>query len=482
MKEMFKGYIHYNSEEYNRIWNDSIIVVDTNILLNLFRYSKSTRNEILKIFKDLESRLWIPYQVGLEFFNNKDKVIAGLADDYDKLINSINKEKSNTFNEISSFKESRLNSKDKLLKQLESNHQKLVEIITKEKDEKVKSIKSDKVEDKIINLFDDKIGDCLSEEEMEKVLLEGQRRFNEKVPPGYKDSQKESNGDYIIFYDFMKKAQAEHKDIIFVTDDVKEDWFEIIRGRKNGRKELLDEFYKTTKQLLLIFTAEDFIKYYNKKNNVELDNKIIEEIELHHIINYDVNELSYLKKIQFLNQIKEALNINILSYEEAENYYQQLSEFIKNDIPIYYQDKVLKYQAFIKEDLKNEERNSFIADAFQLINLLIELINVKPSNQEIDNLIYQHKEIIKKIRTAQSKKTILTIHKKLEYLKSNYLKLFNNSYENCDFYKVHKLLDNLLNSQKNRNLLEEKIIKELNKNLKVLNNVNNDYFGIWEVL
>ena len=42
MIEMFKGYLDYSDEEYKNIWENSIIVVDSNILLNFYRYSEKT--------------------------------------------------------------------------------------------------------------------------------------------------------------------------------------------------------------------------------------------------------------------------------------------------------------------------------------------------------------------------------------------------------------------------------------------------------
>ena len=63
----------------------------------------------------------------------------------------------------------------------------------------------------------------------------------------------------------MKESKARKKDVIFITDDVKEDWFNIINGEKHGgRNELLNEFYKETNQLLIIYTSDGFMEAYNK--------------------------------------------------------------------------------------------------------------------------------------------------------------------------------------------------------------------------
>lgn len=89
MTRMFKGYTNYTIEEYKNVWENGLIVVDTNVLLNLYRYSDDTRKKMLDIFGQLKKRLWIPYQVGYEFYKNKDNVIAEACKEYDDLLKKL---------------------------------------------------------------------------------------------------------------------------------------------------------------------------------------------------------------------------------------------------------------------------------------------------------------------------------------------------------------------------------------------------------
>lgn len=75
MREMFKGYVDYQEQEYKFIWENALIVFDTNILLNFYRYSKETRKTMFEILDNLKKRLWIPYQVAHEFYKNRVNVI-----------------------------------------------------------------------------------------------------------------------------------------------------------------------------------------------------------------------------------------------------------------------------------------------------------------------------------------------------------------------------------------------------------------------
>ena len=84
-----------------------------------------------------------------------------------------------------------------------------------------------------------------------EICREGERRYNKLIPPGYKDNKKDGPfkyGDLISWVETYKYAQLNKKNVIFVTDDVKEDWWE-----RNGkreilfRKELIKEFRRKTK-------------------------------------------------------------------------------------------------------------------------------------------------------------------------------------------------------------------------------------------
>ena len=50
MREAIKEYIEYSSKEKNDLWNTATFVFDTNVFLNLYRYSNKTRNQLLESF------------------------------------------------------------------------------------------------------------------------------------------------------------------------------------------------------------------------------------------------------------------------------------------------------------------------------------------------------------------------------------------------------------------------------------------------
>lgn len=281
MIEMFKGYIDYSNNEYKDIWQNAMIVVDSNILLNFYRYSEDTRNKIFEILEKLKTRLWIPYQVGKEFFDNKNKVMVNSYNEYDNLMSSLVKKLQEAKDETNKRKNNQLKCKKDINEILDKSIEEIGKLLNDEKVNKKPKFSNDDIEKKIIKLFNNAIGEKISGSEYEKMKNEGLRRFKELIPPGYKDNAKEENGDYYIFYSIIKKTKEVNKDVIFITDDVKEDWFNEINGEKHGgRYELLNEFYKETGRLLIMYTSDGFAEAYNKNLDKDFaDENTIKELK-----------------------------------------------------------------------------------------------------------------------------------------------------------------------------------------------------------
>jgi hypothetical protein len=93
MKEKFKGYYKPTQDEFAKLWNKCIFIFDTNILLNIYRYSESTRVLFLDILTKLKDRIWLPYQVAQEFHERRLEVIKEQQDAYDDIIDILQNNK-----------------------------------------------------------------------------------------------------------------------------------------------------------------------------------------------------------------------------------------------------------------------------------------------------------------------------------------------------------------------------------------------------
>ena len=74
MKTKFFEQYSLTDEKIKEIWENGFVVFDTNILLNLYRYNKQTCDDILNYMQTFGDQLWMPYQVGWEYNNNRMEV------------------------------------------------------------------------------------------------------------------------------------------------------------------------------------------------------------------------------------------------------------------------------------------------------------------------------------------------------------------------------------------------------------------------
>lgn len=132
--------------------------------------------------------------------------------------------------------------------------------------------------------------DGFTKEEIAKLEKEADERYAKKVPPGYKDNKKDSNkyGDFIIWKETLRFAKEKSCSIIFVTRDLKEDWFQVLHGMTCGPcQKLLEEFKQYSPEgNFHIYTLDQFISFANEENKVLDKNDIseVKEIVATHVI------------------------------------------------------------------------------------------------------------------------------------------------------------------------------------------------------
>lgn len=85
MRDTIKEYIELSDKEKNDLWNTATFVFDTNVFLNLYRYSNKTRNQLIESFEWLKTRIWMPYQVASEFCKDRYSVIDEANKRFDNL-------------------------------------------------------------------------------------------------------------------------------------------------------------------------------------------------------------------------------------------------------------------------------------------------------------------------------------------------------------------------------------------------------------
>ena len=267
MKNTFKQYHQFTEKEFKKLWENCLFVFDTNTLLNMYRYSRKTVEAYFEVLEKIKAKkqLWTPYQIGYEFYENRIDVISEYESSYDSILSILEKAKKEM---EESYKNHPFLDLCDIKKKMEKGLDGVEKEIKKAKEDHPKWMEQDDVLDKINSLFEDSIGIDYDEKELIEIKKEGKERYEQKVPPGYKDDKKPEDkkyGDLILWYQIIDKAKKSKKPIILISGDVKEDWW----LEKNDKRimplpQLKKEIFEKAEVDFHIYTADRFLEYYDE--------------------------------------------------------------------------------------------------------------------------------------------------------------------------------------------------------------------------
>ncbi len=266
MKAQFKKYHIKTETELQDLLksHDTLFVFDTCVLLDFFRCTEHTREELKNILEGCAERLYMPYQIGKEFYKNRHNIIP----DIDEQIKQLKNKLKGTSNEIKSRFAKGTYFLASLSDKVEHSIERIINNMSVKQKDFHKTIKEEELCEFFESIFDGRVG------KKQPITQSEINNYNTRVangtPPGEKDSENKSKpyGDYIIWLDILNKAETEHKNIVFITSETKSDWF---YKSKAGdiiapRAELLEEFFDKTKQDIHIYNIAKFVEDWHKLN------------------------------------------------------------------------------------------------------------------------------------------------------------------------------------------------------------------------
>lgn len=418
MKENFKEFYELSEQELSEVWanKETIFIFDTNILLNLYQYSEETQNEFFKILNRVKDRIWIPFHVALEYQRRRLDIIRNEKAVFKKIDDKLNNIKGTVGNNFSEFN---LKARNPDLFSIEEKFKEdicsLVDVFKAEVERVGKSqpcVRShDEIRVKLDDLLEGKVGDEPNSDWVEQVTKDGVTRYENEVPPGYKDVAKDRDnskssfthndikyerkfGDLIIWKQILEHLKSVNriKNVIFITDDSKEDWWEILdsNGKKNigARPELKSEIYRETEiDSFKMYHTNDFLTAAKKYCGIAINAKAIEETE--GLFN-DLKLKNYMKE-QLINlQQRHSENLsNKASLEERlANQDVHNSNFSRGEL-YRLQDMSSEFaerKESLREQLMSLQKKCFKADKEK------ELLRNELANQSVHNSNFSHEE------------------------------------------------------------------------------------------
>lgn len=284
----------------NDLVKNATIVFDTSSIGQLYEMTEIYKQQLVGIIDHFKDRMWLPAQVKSEYLKNRIKFLfnpinvqykfpAFMSQDIISGVESfISKHKDNPYfhpylddGEIDKL----ISEKEKMKVACQSIKDIVKKQYIKRKDE-LRRVENDDKKDIIFKTFSTiKEGKAFSFKELLDIVKEGEIRYRHSIPPGYMDSDKKTKkgvhifGDLVIWKEILSYSKKHNNSILFVCDDVKEDWYET--NNKNDedlmpRKELLQEFNEYTQQDVWIVPLSKFIKllesYFKDETRLSLYN------------------------------------------------------------------------------------------------------------------------------------------------------------------------------------------------------------------
>ena len=362
MKEQFFEFDYSLDEsELKQIWQSSetIFVIDTNVFLNLYSYQETTRNTIFDIMEKLKERLWSPHQIMLEYNKNRNEIIYKSRKNFESIANHLTNYINShncTSNELKTFdtdygkiypelrdlfsnfeKESSQYSRD-FIEQLTEKSKVVSNKIEELRQQTINLKGKDTIRERLASFYsDDKIGHPYTKEQIDKIYEEGQTRYDLLIPPGYKDADKteiyfhrgifyqSKFGDLLLYKQILQHCKDSNvTNVIFITEDNKEDWKEKIPHEKQSyygiRREIRAEaFEEALIKNFITFNVKEFIE---SSNQDKLEESLVDDLDSVHqlYLNYS-NINSYKNRTEDVllgdyNNKKNEILKQIKSYED----------------------------------------------------------------------------------------------------------------------------------------------------------------------
>ncbi|MBC2158728.1 hypothetical protein HCB21_03025 [Listeria booriae] len=394
MKNEFKEF--YTSKiELSNPDKSTLIVLDTNVLLNIYRISKGTRKEFLDILEGLKDNLFIPYQIGLEYHLDRQSVISEFKTVKDDLFKELDARTKTFLNGM----EHDINHVAIRSTDYTNKRKQVVKSIKKKVDSVLKSFKEKELNelfdlfdaetdesDRLSEILNGKVGPSYKHDEIEKIQKEGEKRYANEIPPGYADKKKKEGkltcyneliiqkeyGDLISWFQIIDRAKDKAiKAVVFVTDDsTKGDWY---YEQKGARAELKKELLVKSNSELIIMGSNSFIKQASSQQQSNLM-----DFEFAGIGN-NSKEIEAFTELNFKNILSEVISNRASDLEKEKAKNKLLATLLENQEHInemllsidYNKDFLDKASYEHLDELKYELLNiqSLLKSRFELIEI-----------------------------------------------------------------------------------------------------------------
>ncbi|MFI9160010.1 PIN-like domain-containing protein [Kitasatospora aureofaciens] len=289
-----------------------LVVLDTNILLSLYEYTESAREDVFTALEAVSDRLWMPHQVGLEFvrgrrstLESRKAALTSAAKEVNhhlmQAVGSVIAARNTVIKQLAKYgaaldagEELALLISDSSVSDLLQENRALLK-------KHLDGLKSqhglpadlaeahDPVLLRVARMYGDRIGAQPDDSVLRARLEEAIGfRFPNEIPPGYRDLGKDTPvkaaGDFLLWEEVVEHAKGlpAGSRILFVSNDTKEDWYETRKGSGGTQRpwpRLFEELRTRAGAELRMETPSLFYAGIKQFLHTDLDATTYEEIK-----------------------------------------------------------------------------------------------------------------------------------------------------------------------------------------------------------
>ena len=396
-----------NIEKFQEIRSSGhLIILDTNVLLELYRQPAYISLDVISALKRILNNIYIPRQVYDEYLKNYHKICGDEKKKYKKvteeLSDSLKKLQNDIAKKIGEYRKHNYTDISKLQNDLNEKIKDIQNIITsfekghhEEIQLNIDFLENDKVKEFVDLLHNQgNIGKKIPFSKKLLLLQEGQIRYDNLIPPGFRDSAKVGEakyGDLFVWKDIIAIAKEKNTNIIFVCNDTKEDWWEKNKDTPiDLRQELNEEFKETNPSLSVHFlTLDKFFSYLAEelklgKSKSALQLSALDDIKSI-LDNYEDEIYQSIGEYLTTINVNEELDEDLLETGD-ENIYWSIT-----DVSVEKENKNITYYVnldiSVLADLIYQEDGGYPYDAGKVALALIEKIEISMEEYSTDSEI-----------------------------------------------------------------------------------------------
>lgn len=266
----FAGYKIAAPDELDMALREAVVAVDANVLLDLYRFTPQTSNDLIETFKSLGDRLVVPHQALREFWRHRQRSQGSPRGATKTATDALAKSGRAMSDALSNWAKA-VGVDFGELSTLTAQVNDLVGGLQHELQRVLADADADRAGDPILEQLEEllagRVTSPLNEEEHAECVAEANRRIDAEVPPGYLDAGKQHDdsadggtGDYLVWYQATRYAKDQNRDLLIVTRDEKEDWWWRQGADFIGpRPELSLEYGGLTGQRLFLMRPTDLL-------------------------------------------------------------------------------------------------------------------------------------------------------------------------------------------------------------------------------